>query len=300
MMTASFRCPACRSPQARQTLRIPDHEYALNAVATYAQCAECLSFYQHPMPDLPTLASYYPRDYHSFDASSFITTLKHGQRLKNLLKLMKRPDFTMLDYGCGNGAFLHYAAKKLPRSRFIGYEIADAKEVKKDNNDRVIIIKGNLGDLLSELPNMDLISMHHVIEHLPDPFYTINALYKKLNVNGVFVGQTPAADSLEYEIFKKRWAGFHAPRHTVIFSKAGVTALLKRIGFNPAQATGAFNPGGISVSLASLPHGDGPGRIKRSGFKWLFYVGLAILLYPIDLLSGKPGIMNFYGKKSRE
>jgi len=74
-------------------------------------------------------------------------------------------------------------------------------------------------------------------------------------------------------------------------------ALLKRIGFSPAKAVGAFNPGGISVSLASLPHGERAGRIKRSGLKWLFFVGLAILLYPIDLLSGKPGIMNFHGVK---
>ena len=206
----------------------------------------------------------------------------------------------MLDYGCGNGSFLHYAAEKLPHSRFIGYEISDVREIKTYHNDRVVIIKGGFEDLLSELPKIDLISMHHVIEHLPDPFYTINALYRKLNKDGVLVGQTPAADSLEYAIFKTRWAGFHAPRHTVIFSKLGVVALLKRISFTTATSTGGFNPGGISISLASLPHGNGPGRIKRSGLKWLFYVGLAVLLYPIDLLSGKPGIMNFYGEKSRE
>ena len=111
------------------------------------------------------------------------------------------------------------------------------------------------------------------------------------------MGQTPAADSLEYEIFKTRWAGFHAPRHTVIFSKAGVVALLKRIGFTTAKSFGGFNPGGIAVSLASLPHGDRAGRIKRGNLKWLFFVGLAVLFYPADLLSGKPGIMNFYAEK---
>src|SRR5262245_7666650 len=103
-----YLCPACRSTTVRQILQIPDHEYALNVVAAYAQCAQCSSFFQHPMPDLATLASYYPSDYHSFDAASFITALKHAQRLRTLTKLMQRPSFTMLDYGCGGGSFLHY------------------------------------------------------------------------------------------------------------------------------------------------------------------------------------------------
>jgi SAM-dependent methyltransferase len=162
---------------------------------------------------------------------------------------------------------------------------------------RAIIIKGRPADLYKELPAVDLISMHHVIEHLPDPYAVIKALYARLNPGGFFIGQTPAADSLEYKIFRTKWSVFHAPRHTVIFSMNGMEKILKRAELINSRVRAGFNPGGIAVSLASLPQRDRPGRIVRQGVFWLFAVILACLLYPVDLLSGKPGIMNFKAQK---
>ena len=139
--------------------------------------------------------------------------------------------------------------------------------------------------------------MNHVIEHLPDPLKILSVLQSKLKRNGILEGQTPATDSLEQKIFRKRWSGFHAPRHTVIFSRKGLQKILEHAGFAQSQITPAFNPAGIAISLASLSHGDSPGSISRRGLSWLFYVGAATLFYPIDLLSGAPGMINFYARK---
>ena len=287
------RCPACQSRVIQSLFAVPDHEYNLDYQAQYAFCRECSSFFQSPMPDLIQLSHFYPANYHSFDINNILVQLKQRQRLRRLRSFVDSDAITLLDYGCGSGVFIKESAKNMPHSKFYGYEInsTDRKEVLADG--RVIILKGSLDYLLHELPVCDVITLNHVIEHVPDPLKVLSALHQKLKPNGVLEGQTPAADSLEQGIFRKGWSGFHAPRHTVIFSKKGLMKILKRAGFSECQITPAFNPAGIAISLATLPQGNSRGRISRKGLFWLFCVALATFLYPVDLLSGAPGMINF-------
>ena len=111
-------------------------------------------------------------------------------------------------------------------------------------------------------------------------------------------GQTPAADSLEHAVFGRKWSGFHSPRHTVVFSREGLRRFLGRCGFSAPTINAAFNPAGVAVSLGSL--GDsGAGRIRRSGIRWMALLGGATLAAPLDLLSGRPGIVDFVAVKSQ-
>jgi hypothetical protein len=110
-------------------------------------------------------------------------------------------------------------------------------------------------------------------------------------------GQTPAADSLERRVFRGAWSGYHAPRHTVVFSRRGLKVILKAARLSDPKVTAAFNPAGIAVSLASLRHGNHPGVVRRNGPAWLTYLGLATALAPLDLLSGSPGIVNYAAVK---
>ncbi len=296
-ISVQTKCPACHSEKTQNLFTVPDHEYNVDYRAPYAQCLDCLSFFQSPMPDSARLSDFYPANYHSFDTNNPLAKLKQKQRLKRLRSLVDSNRMILLDYGCGNGAFIKESAKEMPTAEFYGYEIGSQNERQILLDGRVVLLKGSFKFLLQELPLCELITMNHVIEHLPDPWKVLSALQMKLNRNGILEGQTPAADSLEQKIFKKGWSGFHAPRHTVIFSKKGLRKILERAGFAQSQITPAFNPAGIAVSLASLSHGDSPGNISRRGLSWLFYVGAATLFYPIDLLSGAPGMINFLCEK---
>ncbi len=296
-ISVQSKCPACHSENIQNLFTVPDHEYNVDYRAPYAKCLDCLSFFQLPMPDSARLSDFYPANYHSFDTNKTLAKLKQKQRLKRLRPLVDSNRMILLDYGCGNGAFIKESAKEMPTAEFYGYEISSQNERQILLDGRVVLLKGSFEFLLQELPLCDLITMNHVIEHLPDPWKVLSALQMKLNRNGILEGQTPATDSLEQKIFKKGWSGFHAPRHTVIFSKKGLGKILERAGFAQSQITPAFNPAGIAVSLASLSQGDSPGNISRRGLSWLFYVGAATLFYPIDLLSGAPGMINFYATK---
>ena len=159
------------------------------------------------------------------------------------------------------------------------------------------MVQGSLEDLLEVLPRCRLITMNHVIEHLPCPVEVVSQLVTKLEPGGVFEGQTPNSDSLEHVIFRANWSGYHAPRHTVVFSRRGMSSLLLSAGLAEIRVNGAFNPAALAVSLASIFHGGASGRIPRQGPKWLGYLGMATILAPLDLFSGAPGVINFSGRK---
>jgi SAM-dependent methyltransferase len=288
-------CPACEAPAAGAAAEVPDHEYGLAYCARYAHCGNCGTLFQEPMPSLQELARFYPPDYHSMTHAGLLSAIRNHVRIARLEKLAPR-EGAILDYGCGDGAFLVQAARRMSGRPLWGFEIAERAEKTVLAGGAVTVVKGSLRDLLAVVPECGLITLNHVIEHLPDPGATVSALVERLAPGGVFEGQTPAADSLERAVFGVRWSGYHAPRHTVVFSRAGLCRLLERCGLTGAVTQAAFNPAGLAVSLASLPHHQG-GRIRRSGLTWLLFLALAGMLGPVDLLSGRPGVVNFCARK---
>ena len=294
---AKTDCPACGSSRTSRARVVPDHEYGIPFQAMYLSCEDCGTAIQAPMPSPSRLSSFYPSTYHSQANRGLLHRLRCRMRLRQLLPLPLQ-DGVVLDYGCGNGAFLDYAAATLSDVRFVGYEIRPRRTVKTLQDGRVTLIEGSFEDLLDLLPPCRLITMNHVIEHLPDPAAVMTALFKKLQPGGVLEGQTPAAGSLEQRVFGGRWSGYHAPRHTVIFSRRGLGEFLTRLGFRQPALTAAFNPAGLAVSLASaMKPTSGAAGIARRGPLWLLWLGLGTLLAPFDVLSGAPGIVNFRAVK---
>lgn len=296
-MSFTVLCPACGSSKRETSFRVPDHEYNLGHRAEYGLCADCGSLFQTPIPDPDDLSAFYPADYHSFGGGGLLARMKDQARLRRLQSFAGSDTAVVLDFGCGDGRFIKAAATQKRGWVFWGFEVATQKERYVAPDGRVTIIRGALDDLLGALPPCDMITMNHVIEHLPDPFEVLSALAARMTTGGVMEGQTPAADSLERKVFRTRWSGFHAPRHTVVFSRSGLRQILIRAGFRDPEITPAFNPAGIGVSLASLPHGDNPGKIRRQGAAWLMLVGAAAALYPLERLSGSPGIVNYAARK---
>ena len=296
-MSLAVPCPACGSTRSETSFRVPDHEYDVGRTAEYGLCADCGTLQQKPIPDLEELAAFYPADYHSFGAAGLLGGLKDSARLRRLRSFVDADHAVILDYGCGDGRFIKEAARRTSGWVFWGFEMAAHKQHYVAPDGRVTIVRGSIADLLADLPPCDVITMNHVIEHLPDPLAVLTTLHGRMSPGGIMEGQTPAADSLERQVFRTKWSGFHAPRHTVVFSRRGLKQILTTAGFRDPQVTPAFNPAGIAVSLASLPHGDNPGTIKRQGASWLMYVGAAAALHPIERLSGSPGIVNYAARK---
>ena len=241
------------------------------------------------------MATYYPADYHGQSSRGAVQNLRHDVRLRGLSRRLTRPG-AIVDYGCGNGGFLVHVSRKIHDRLLIGYEIAERPERQSLEGGRVTIIRGSLDDLLRELPECAVVTMNHVIEHLPDPLAVVSSLVAKVGPEGWFEGQTPAAQSLEHAVFGRHWSGFHAPRHTVVFSPRGLRSFLERVALTEIQVERGFNPAGIAVSLASLFSGRDQG-IHRQGPLWMLWLGIATALSAIDFLSGRSGMLNFAARK---
>ncbi len=244
------------------------------------------------MPDPETLASFYPDGYHSFAGGGLLQRIRHDMRIRRLSQFLAG-EGAVLDYGCGNGSFLLRFAEQVPDRPLYGFEVAGEMSVESLADGRITIIKGTYQDLLERLPACRLITMNHVIEHLPDPAEVVRALAAKLLPGGTFEGQTPAARSTEQRVFGTQWSGYHAPRHTIVFSRQGLEHLFERCNFEKPVLSGAFNPAGLAISIASLSHRGRQGRVSREGLAWLGRLGVATLLSPFDLFLGAPAVVDF-------
>ncbi len=292
---ASPACPACGDLGTGASRAVPDHEYGIAYLATYVACGACGSLRQDPMPSAAELAAFYPPDYHAQTGQGLLGRLRHQARCRRLAPLVG--DGPLLDYGCGNGDFLRYVARRRPGPEYYGFEIGDRREVTVLDGGAVTVVRGDLEDVCSVVPPCHLITMNHVIEHLPDPLAVVAALAAKLAPGGVLEGQTPAAGSLEHRLFRGAWSGYHAPRHTVVFSAAGLATLLAKAGLVDVEVGRAFNPASLAVSVASVPQRGRAGHIRRSGPSWLAFVAMATALAPIDLLSDSPAVVDFTARR---
>ena len=289
-----MRCPACDSAEILSPVAIPDFEYRVNFLASYANCKTCLSLFQVPMPNEEQLSSFYPAGYHSFATDSFLFRIKHALRARGF-KMQLRPGAQVLDYGSGSGAFISWCGERYPDCRFIGYELSNENKIRTEKNCQ--FISGHFDFLLQQIKDLDVITMNHVIEHLPSPKLSLQKLMEKLRPKGIFIGQTPCTLSLEQSFFGIYWSGFHAPRHTVIFSRKGLGQLLSDLNFSPVHLQGGFNPAGVAISLLSFFNRQSPKPLHRSGPRWILSLFFATLWTPLDFLSGRPSMMNFYASK---
>ncbi len=294
MRIKSFYCGACSCKFSKSSHYVFDHEYCIKNMTLYKECYDCESLSQSPMPSEKQLQKFYPKSYHSFSGNGILTRTRLWMRFVRIRDHLEKDD-SLLDYGCGDGNFIYFAAKKLPYNKFFGYEISTNNEIIKNRN--VIIIKGDAKYLFKNLPNFKIITMNHTIEHLPKPQEIIKKLFGKLNDTGFIEGQTPATKSFEKFIFKNYWSGFHSPRHTVIFSALGLKKIFLKIGFRNVFVQSGFNPASYAVSIGSITKKKHK-ILKRNGIKWLILVFIGGIFSFIDIFIKRPNIVNFKAYKS--
>jgi 2-polyprenyl-3-methyl-5-hydroxy-6-metoxy-1,4-benzoquinol methylase len=85
-------------------------------------------------------------------------------------------------------------------------------------------------DLLSE-NKYDVITLWHVLEHLPNLEEQIEKIIALLNENGVLIIAVPNFNSFDAKYYKNYWAAFDVPRHLWHFSKNTIKLLFANHGW---------------------------------------------------------------------
>ncbi len=185
----------------------------------------------HPQPSLENLGKYYEsEDYisHTDNKRSLFEKLYHFIKsiaLKNKLNLINslQPNKgKILDIGAGTGEFLSVA--KNDGWQTIGVEPSErAKSIAKNKGVSFV-------EETSELENhsFDVISMWHVLEHVPDLDKQIKELKRLLKPTGTLIIAVPNFKSFDAEHYGEFWAAFDVPIHFWHFSKTAIKLLFEK------------------------------------------------------------------------
>lgn len=182
----------------------------------------------HPFPNLDLLPKYYEsEDYisHTDGQRSFFEKLYHFvkkraiQNKVNLINSYHKNKGTLLDVGCGTGDFIVEAKKQGWNA--IGFEPnPTAKQLATTKN--VLTID----DLFALTPHsFDVITLWHVLEHVPNLEAYIQNLKRILKPDGTLIVAVPNYKSFDAVYYKKYWAAYDVPRHLWHFSKISIKRL---------------------------------------------------------------------------
>jgi len=149
--------------------------------------------------------------------------------LKNKLQLLNRlhqNKGNLLDIGAGTGDFLLFA--KNNGWHTIGIEPSEkAKAVAKKKGVAFEASTQNLED-----HSFDVITMWHVLEHVPNVENQIKELRRLLKPEGTIIIAVPNFNSFDAKYYGQFWAAFDVPRHLWHFSKTAIEKLFDKQNMN--------------------------------------------------------------------
>jgi SAM-dependent methyltransferase len=150
---------------------------------------------------------------------------------------------SILDVGCGTGAFLAWLAERLPASRRAGIELDPERAARARERDPAAAV--HAGDALEVAAGLagpfDLVTLWDVFEHVPAPVALLAALRRSLAPGGAIYVQTIHEQSLlpRFGRLCFRWSGgrlvqpvrrTHEAHHLVFFTRAGLDVAAERAG----------------------------------------------------------------------
>lgn len=132
----------------------------------------------------------------------------------------------LLDIGAGTGEFMKAAQERGWRSK--GVEPATAaRELALEKGLTVY----NSWEHISE-NNYDVITLWHVLEHLPDTDRYVKMLKRFIKPGGVIFIAVPNFKSKDAEIYGRFWAAYDVPRHLYHFSRDAILEIFQPQGFD--------------------------------------------------------------------
>ena len=185
-----------------------------------------------PQPSLERLPDYYKsEDYIShtdskrnlFEKAYHVVKTITLKRKLNIINSCSKNKKMLLDIGCGTGDFLQKAQRN-------GWNVSgiepneQARDIANHKTNNAVFNSDHLFKLEKE--TFDVITLWHVLEHLPKLQDHINIFKKLLKPNGTLIIAVPNYKSYDAKVYKNYWAAFDVPRHLWHFSKESINKLM--------------------------------------------------------------------------
>lgn len=227
-----------------------------------------------PQPREDELSAYYKsEDYISHtDAKRntleklyhFIKRIARRQKV-NLINGLHTDSNLLLDIGCGTGDFLKTAADK--SWQVLGIEPNEqARTIANVKTNNSVFDVEKLDQLKDN--SFDVITLWHVLEHLPNLGQQLSTLKRLLKPNGAIIIAVPNYKSYDAQVYNSFWAAYDVPRHLWHFSKISISKLFQSYQMKVVQMKPMYFDA-FYVSLLSEKYKSGHYNYLKA-----FWVGL--------------------------
>lgn len=222
-------CPACGGDKLTNYNQCIDYTVS-HETFSLLKCTTCDLVVTSPRPHEEDLGKYYQSNNyisHSGKASTVIDKVYLVARnftLKKKLALLNRykANGTLLDYGCGTGEFLNTCKSN-------GWEINGLEPSSQAREKATQLTQEKIYSSLKELPNnLDVITLWHVLEHVPLLEETLEKLTSLLKKDGIIFIAVPNYKSFDAQHYKNFWAAYDVPRHLWHFDQNSMKRVLDK------------------------------------------------------------------------
>ncbi|HSF46539.1 MAG TPA: class I SAM-dependent methyltransferase, partial [Chitinophagaceae bacterium] len=229
-----LQCPVCSSSKLKFVFKVKDHTVSGEDFAIW-ECEHCTFRFTQDVPDADAIAPYYKSEEyisHTETRKGFINSAYHAVRkftLQQKRKLVSQVTGlnkgTILDIGCGTGAFLEVMQSA-------GWKV---KGLEPDDSARKIATDRGVpafpsGELFSLNEHFNCITMWHVLEHVHDLHRYVEQMKSILEPGGVILVAVPNYTSEDASTYGPFWAAYDVPRHLYHFSPLSMKQLMNQHG----------------------------------------------------------------------
>lgn len=222
-----------------------------------AACPKCGLGITRPFPDEgQTRALYSSENYREHD-SRFILPIEKTVRFfrsfrrKRIEGIAKKR--RILDIGCGRGVFLSNMREHGWET--FGLELNEETAWNARQALGLDIKTGRLFDARFQGGFFDVITIWHVLEHMPDPALTIKECNRTMKPGGLMVIAVPNFGSMQAKLSGRYWFHLDVPYHLYHFNLENLMFLLEKYSFKIVKVRHfslEFNPFGFVQSFLNM------------------------------------------------
>lgn len=254
------KCPYCSSVSIHFYLTAPDRLGRQPGEFSVFLCRRCGLVFQNPRVKESEIGSFYseisychpPREKHTrkglkkfliekglanhfnyplFKKNPFYFLLTLP--LKRVLRVKGFPVFKsqgeVLEIGCGNGEFLEQL--KNFGWRVKGIEMSESTSAFAREERGLDIENKRIEECQFHKRRFDVVRMSMVLEHLYNPFQTLQVITSWLKPDGQLIFSIPYFNGFEFRMFKSYCYALHLPNHITFFNKKIIRQYLKKLGY---------------------------------------------------------------------